>query len=81
LLLDQGRLIEAEVNLDAAAATGLATLYGYRDLAENYVELDQHADAVRVLNKELQINHPEVLRAWDRLEEMTKAAVKGIWVW
>lgn len=81
LLLDQGRLIEAEVNLDAAAATGIATLHGYRDLADNYLQMDRHGDAMRTLKKELQVNHPEVVRAWEGLEEMTKAAVKGTWVW
>jgi hypothetical protein len=79
--LDRGELIEAELNLDMAAATGMETLYGYRDLAETYLAMGREADGLRAVKKDLRINHPWVGRACERLVEMTHDAMKAIWVW
>jgi hypothetical protein len=81
LHLNRGELIEAELNLDMAAATGVATLYGYRDLAETYLAMDREADALRAAKKDLRNNHPWVGEVYERLAEMTHAAAKEMWVW
>jgi hypothetical protein len=81
LHLDRRELIEAELNLDMAAATGLQTLYGYQDLAEAYLDADRQADGMRVLNKDLHTNHPWVGRACDRLADLTYGVARGMWVW
>ena len=81
ICLDRAELVTAEVHLDSAAATGVATLYGYQDLGETYLALDRPADALRAARKDLEINHPEVGETWNRLNEMTYATVKGMWVW
>lgn len=81
ICLDRAELVTAEVHLDAAAATGVATLYGYQDLGETYLALDRPADALRAARKDLEINHPWVGETWNRLNEMTYATVKGMWVW
>jgi len=79
--LDRGELIEAELNLDMAAATGLPTLYGYRDLAETYLAMGRDADGLRAVKKDLHVKHPWVGQAWERLVEVTHDATKAIWVW
>jgi hypothetical protein len=81
LHLNRGELIEAELNLDMAAATGLATLYGYRDLAETYLAMDREADALRAAKKDLRNNHPWVGEVCERLAQMTHAVTKEMWVW
>jgi hypothetical protein len=79
--LDRGDLIEAELNLDMAAATGMATLYGYRDLAEAYLAAGRDADGFRAVKKDVRINYPWIGRACERLAEMTHETTKGMWVW
>jgi tetratricopeptide (TPR) repeat protein len=81
LHLDRGELIEAELNLDMAAATGMATLYGYRDLAEVYLAVGREVDGARAVRKELRLNHPWVGEACERLAEMTHTAARAVWVW
>lgn len=81
LLMDRGELVVAETHLDAAADTGIATLYGYEDLATTYLAEDRPADALRVLRKDLALNHAWVGRAWHQLDDATHAAAKGTWVW
>jgi tetratricopeptide (TPR) repeat protein len=81
LCLDRGELVTAEIHLDQAAATGIATLYGYQDLATTYLAMERHADALRAARKDLRLNHPWVAGAWGRLEDLTYATVKGMWVW
>jgi hypothetical protein len=81
LHLDRGELIEGELNLDMAAATGMETLYGYRDLAEAYLAMGREADGLRAVKKDLRINHPWVGGACQRLAEMTHDAAKAMWVW
>jgi tetratricopeptide (TPR) repeat protein len=81
LLLDRGELIVAETHLDAAADMGLATLYGYQDLATMHLALDRHADAMRVLNKDLAHNHPWVGRTCRWLETLAEDAGRQWWVW
>ena len=79
LHLERGELVEAELNLDAAAATGLATLYGYQDLAETYLQTNRQVDAIRVLNKDLEANHAGVLRAYEWIAQMMKTNVAWVW--
>jgi tetratricopeptide (TPR) repeat protein len=79
LQLERGELVAAELNLDAAAATGLATLYGYQDLAEGYLQMDRPTDAIRVLKKDLEANHLWILQGFERMAEA--AAENGEWVW
>jgi hypothetical protein len=81
LHLDRGELIEAELNLDMAAATGMATLYGYRDLAEAYLAMGRDADGLRALKKDVRVNYPWIGRACERLAEMTQDAKTGMWLW
>jgi tetratricopeptide (TPR) repeat protein len=81
LQLNRGELIEAELNLDMAAATGVATLHGYRDLAETYLAMDREADALRAAKKDLRNNHPWVGQLCEQLAEITHAATKEMWVW
>jgi hypothetical protein len=81
LHLDRGELIAAELNLDMAAATGLTTLYGYRDLAEAYLTMGRDADGLRAVQKDLRINHPWVGQACERLVGLTQAATRTMWVW
>jgi tetratricopeptide (TPR) repeat protein len=81
LHLDRGELIEGELNLDMAAATGMATLYGYRDLAETYLAMGRELDAARAVRKDVRTNHAWIGRAYERLADLTGAAAKAAWVW
>lgn len=81
LHMDRGELIEAELNLDMAAATGMAALYGYRDLAEAYLTMGRDADGLRAAKKDVRINYPWIGRACERLAEMTHRTTRGMWVW
>jgi tetratricopeptide (TPR) repeat protein len=81
LHLDRCELIEAELNLDMAAATGMATLDGYRDLAETYLTVGREVDAARAARKDLWANYPWVEQACERFANLTEAAVKAGWVW
>ena len=81
LHLDRGELIEAELNLDMAAATGMPTLYGYRDLAETYLTMGREADGLRTAKKDLRVNYPWLGQACKQLAEMTHDAARAMWVW
>jgi tetratricopeptide (TPR) repeat protein len=81
LHLDRRELIQAELNLDMAGATGLATLYGYQDLADAYLADERYVDAKRALRKDLQANHGWVGRAYDRLAVTAYDAARNVWVW
>jgi len=79
LYLGRVELVEAEFHLDRAAATGIAVLHGYQDLATSYLDQNRDADAARVI--ENQANHPWIRPLCQRMTEMTLDAAKGIWVW
>jgi hypothetical protein len=81
LYLDGGELTVAEFHLDRAAATGIAVLYGYQDLATAYLDQECNADAVRVAAKDLQVNYPWLLRLCERMAEITQDTAKAVWVW
>ena len=81
LHLDRAELVEAEQNLDMAAATGLATLDGYRDLAETYLAMRREADGLRAIKKDLRLNHPWIRRVCERLVELTNDGANEMWVW
>ena len=81
LQLKRGELGNAETHLDQAAATGIAVLYGYRDLAMEYLDDGRNADAVRVAEKDLQINNPWVLAFCERLTALVSGTAKTVWVW
>jgi tetratricopeptide (TPR) repeat protein len=81
LHLDQGELASAEFHLERAAATGLAVLYGYRDLAAAYLDQGQNADAIRLALKDLDINQPWLGKLSGRLTETVQAISDKIWVW
>jgi tetratricopeptide (TPR) repeat protein len=78
LYLRGGELAVAEQHLDQAAATGIATLYGYRDLAEMCLEQGEYAALPRLAAKELRANHPEIARLGRRLCELTGDVTAGI---
>ena len=68
LHLDRGELLAAELDLDAAVATGIAPLYGYQDLAEAYVTANQPQVLTRLLRKDLTAGEPRLVAACDRLQ-------------
>jgi tetratricopeptide (TPR) repeat protein len=51
LFLKQGALEVAEEHMDGAVAGGLAVVYGYQDLGDEYRARGQHADAARAYLK------------------------------
>jgi hypothetical protein len=73
--MDRGLLRQAEEHLDQAVATGIAPLFGYGDLAEGYLALEQTDDALRVTQKDMAANYPLL---WEAGQEM-KAALKQVW--
>jgi tetratricopeptide (TPR) repeat protein len=81
LYLDQAELANAEFHLDRAAATGIAVLYGYQDLAEAYLDQGRNADAVRLAGKDLQVKHPWVRPLCERLTALASDTAKAVWVW
>jgi len=81
LLLERGELADAKFHLDRATDTGIAALYGYQDLATAYLHQGCNADAVRVAAKDLQVNHPWLLRLCERMAVMTQDTAKAMWVW
>lgn len=82
LHLDRGELLAAELHLDAAVATGIAPLYGYRDLAEAYVAYDQPQALVRLMQKDLDTAAPWLRPATNRLMQWTQEALQPEpWLW
>jgi hypothetical protein len=75
LEMDRGELRQAEEHLDLAAATGVAPLFGYADLAEAYTVQEQPADALRAMRKDLAANYPLL---WEAGQEM-KEAMNRVW--
>jgi len=73
--LDRGQLRQAEEHLDQAVATGIAPLFGYGDLAEAYLALEQPADALRATQKDMAANYPLL---WEAGREM-KATLERMW--
>jgi tetratricopeptide (TPR) repeat protein len=73
--MDRGQLRQAEEHLDQAVATGIAPLFGYGDLTEGYLALEQRADALRVTQKDMAANYPLL---WEAGQEM-KAALEQVW--
>jgi tetratricopeptide (TPR) repeat protein len=70
LFLDRGSLELAEEHMDEAAAGGVAVLYGYSDLAEEYVRAGQRWDAIRAYLKATQQEADKVtplVKAWKNL--------------
>jgi hypothetical protein len=58
LRLDGGELAVAEYHLARAVETGIAPLYGYRDLAKAYLLAEEQGAAIRVGLKDLELNCP-----------------------
>jgi hypothetical protein len=58
LQLDGGELAVAEYHLARAVETGIAPLYGYRDLAKAYLLAGEQSAAIRVGMKDLELNCP-----------------------
>jgi len=81
LYLDGRELGAAEHHLDHAAANGIAVLYGYRDLAENYLLEERNGDALRVLRKDLEVNHPELGWLCERVKEIFQPTAVPEWMW
>jgi hypothetical protein len=81
LHLDRGELLAAELHLDAAVATGVAALYGYQDLAEAYVNLDQPQVLARLMRKDLQANEPQLVAAYNRLMQWQRETFADPWLW
>jgi hypothetical protein len=75
LEMDRGQLRQAEEHLDQAVATGIAPLFGYGDLAEGYLALEQPADALRATQKDMAANYPLL---WEAGQEM-KATLERMW--
>jgi tetratricopeptide (TPR) repeat protein len=82
LHLDRGELLAAELDLDAAVATGIAPLYGYQDLAEAYATANQPQFLTRLLRKDLEATEPRLVAACERLAQWTREAfTPGPWFW
>jgi hypothetical protein len=81
LHLDRGELLAAELHLDAAVATGVAALYGYQDLAEAYVNLDQPQVLARLMRKDLEANEPLLVAACNRLMQWQRETFADPWLW
>lgn len=79
--LDRGELLAAELDLDAAVATGIAPLYGYQDLAEAYVNAEQPQMLTRLMQKDLDATTPWLRPACDRLIRWTREATADPWLW
>lgn len=72
LYLNGGNLSLAEFHLDQAAATGIAVLYGYRDLAATYLDEGRGSDVLRLARKDLDVNQPWIRPLCQRLAEATR---------
>jgi tetratricopeptide (TPR) repeat protein len=81
LHLDRGELLAAELDLDAAVATGIAPLYGYQDLAEAYVTANQPQVLTRLMQKDLDATTPWLRPACERLIRWTREATADSWLW
>jgi len=81
LHLKQGDLRAAEDHLDRAVATGIAPLYGYRDLAMAYQDEGQAGDAMRAMGKDFQANHPEARQFIDWIYGLRHDATQETWIW
>ena len=78
--LDRGQLRQAEEHLDQAVATGIAPLFGYGDLAEAYLALEQPADALRATEKDMAANYPLLWEAGREMKATLEQMWEG-WVW
>jgi len=81
LYFDGGNLSVAEFHLDSAAATGVAVLYGYRDLAATYLDEGRTSDVLRLASKDLDVNQPWIRPLCRRLAESARAGAVSGWVW
>jgi hypothetical protein len=81
LHLSRGELTDAEFHLQEAVLTGIAPLYGSRDLGEAYLGGGADADAARLALKDLQTRYPELGRFCERLAEWTTEAARRSWTW
>lgn len=79
LRLDRGELAMAEQHLERAAATGIAVLHGYQDLAEGYLLAGENCAAIRCGKKDFALNHPEVARFVQWLADAKPAAAGWVW--
>jgi hypothetical protein len=80
LELDRGQLRQAEEHLDQAVATGIAPLFGYGDLAEAYLALEQPTDAMRATQKDMAANYPLLWEAGQEMQAALQRVWEG-WVW
>lgn len=79
--LKYGELDAAEYHLGQAAQSGIAVLYGYRDLAEAYVVQERTTDAMRALGKDLEVQFPwaaPMCRRWFGVAEELRIVN---WLW
>jgi hypothetical protein len=77
--LDEGELAVAEYHLECAVETGIAPLYGYRDLAEAYLRAGENNTAVRLGMKDLELKCPgagEFIRWMFRAEQPIEGLVR-----
>ena len=81
LYLDAGNPSVAEFHLDRAAASGIAVIYGYRDLAATYLDVGRNTDVLRVASKDLDVNQPWIRPLCERLAEMAREGAMSVWVW
>ena len=79
LRLDEVELDAAEYHLSRAVETGIAPLYGYRDLAKAYLVAGEQGAAIRVGLKDLELNCPGTSRfiQWMFRADQPMAS----WVW
>lgn len=73
LYLERGWLEQSEENLDQAAKTGLAILYGYGQLGDRYALERRHLDACRSYLKQLAQGGPIVSPATKFLDNLRQA--------
>lgn len=81
LHLDQGELGDAEFHLDRAAATGVAVLDGYQELAVGCLDAGRTADALRLLRKHLAATEPWLADVCQRLLGPATVTQQPVWVW
>jgi hypothetical protein len=73
LFLENGSLEIAEEHMDNAVNSGLANVFGFRDLATAYEKRGQHADAARANLKAMAHGHNKVSPAFDVFRNLLDA--------
>lgn len=73
LYLERGALEVSENHMDRAVEEGLAVVYGYRDLGNEYQARGQHADAARAYLKAARFHSDKMGTTWDALRSLRDA--------